>query len=84
MYIYARSINSRDYIGHSSSFLVLYLSYAPPVFEYGTSAFFRWFRSQNRSSHATGRSKNASGPGCIPFLGAPQAPGDKPNPSEEG
>ena len=31
-----------------------------------------------------GSSKNASDPVGIPLFGAPQAPGDKPNPSEEG
>ena len=34
--------------------------------------------------NATGSSKNASDPVGIPLFGAPQAPGDKPNPSEEG
>ena len=34
--------------------------------------------------NTTGSSKNASGPVGIPLFGAPQAPGDKPNPSEEG
>ena len=33
---------------------VLYLSYAPPTYEYGTRPFFRWVRSQGRSTHATG------------------------------
>ena len=34
--------------------------------------------------NAAGSSKNASDPVGIPLFGAPQAPGDKPNPSEEG
>ena len=34
--------------------------------------------------NAIGSSKNASDPVGIPLFGAPQAPGDKPNPSEEG
>ena len=34
--------------------------------------------------NATGSSKNASDPVGIPIFGAPQASGDKPNPSEEG
>ena len=34
--------------------------------------------------NATGSSKNASDLVGIPLFGAPQAPGDKPNPSEEG
>ena len=34
--------------------------------------------------NATGSSKNASDPVGIPLFGAPQASGDKPNPSEEG
>ena len=34
--------------------------------------------------NATGSSKNASDPVSIPLFGAPQASGDKPNPSEEG
>ena len=33
--------------------------------------------------NAIGSSKNTSKPVGIPFFGAPQAPGDKPNPSEE-
>ena len=33
---------------------------------------------------ATGSSKNVSDPVSISLFGAPQAPGDKPNPSEEG
>ncbi len=36
---------------------------------YGTRPFFGWDRAQGRG---------------IPLFGAPQAPGDKPNPSEEG
>ena len=35
-------------------------------------------------SNTTGSSKNASGPVGIPLFGAPQATGDKPNPSEVG
>ena len=34
--------------------------------------------------NAIGSSKNALDPVGIPLFGAPQAPGDKPNPSEEG
>ena len=34
--------------------------------------------------NAAGSSKNASDPVGIPLFGAPQAPGDKPNSSEEG
>ena len=34
--------------------------------------------------NAIGSSKNASDPVGIPLFGAPEAPGDKPNPSEEG
>ena len=34
--------------------------------------------------NAIGSSKNASDPVGIPLFGAPQAPGNKPNPSEEG
>ena len=34
--------------------------------------------------NAIGSSKNASDPVGIPLFGAPQVPGDKPNPSEEG
>ena len=36
------------------------------------------------SPHASDSSKNASGPIGIPLFEAPQAPGYKPNPSEEG
>ena len=59
---------------------VLYLSYTPPAYEYCTRPFFRWVRSQGLGPHATGSSKNASGPVGIPLFGAP---GDKPNPSDE-
>ena len=52
--------------------------------EYGTRPFLKWDRAQGRSPHAPGISKNASDPVGIPLKGAPQAPGDKPNPSEEG
>ena len=34
--------------------------------------------------NVTGSSKNASDPVSIPLFGAPQALGDKPNPSKEG
>ena len=34
--------------------------------------------------NSTGSSKNASDPVGIPLFGALQAPGNKPNPSEEG
>ena len=61
-----------------------YLSYAPPAYECGTRPFFRWVRSQGRSSDASGNSKNVSGPIGIPLFGALQAPGEKTNPSEEG
>ena len=47
-------------------------------------AFLRWALSQGQSPHASGSSKNASNPIGIPLFRAPQAPGDKPNPSEEG
>ena len=62
----------------------LYLSYAPPAYEYGTRPIFLWVRSQGLSPYATGSSKNASGQVGIPLFGAPQTPGDKPNHSEEG
>ena len=61
-----------------------YLSYDPPAYECGTRPFLRWVRWQDRSPYSSGSSKNASGPVGIPFFGAPQAPGDKLNPSEEG
>ena len=61
-----------------------YLLYAPPAYECSTRTFYRWVRSQGWSPHASGSSKNASEPAGIPFFGAPQAPGDKPNPYEEG
>ena len=62
----------------------LYLSYVPPTYEYGTRPFLRWVLSQGRSPTREAVPKNASDPVGIPLFGAPQAPGDKPNPSEEG
>ena len=56
----------------------------PPTHEYGTRPFLRWARSQGRSPHASGKAKNTFGPVGIPFFGAPQAPGNKPNPPEGG
>ena len=52
--------------------------------ECDTMPFLRWVRAQGRSPHAPGISKNASDLVGIPLKGAPQAPRDKPNPSEEG
>ena len=46
--------------------------------------FLRWVRAQGRSPHAPSISENASDPVDIPIKGVPQAPDDKPNPSEEG
>ena len=40
--------------------------------------------TRGQSPHAPGISKYALSPVGIPLKGAPQAPGDKPNPSEEG
>ena len=56
----------------------------PPTHEYGTRPFLRWARSQGRSPHASGKAKNTFGPVGIPLFGAPQAPGNKPNPPEGG
>ena len=56
----------------------------PPTHEYGTRPFLRWARSQGRSPHASGKAKNTFGPVGIPFFGAPQAPGNKPNLPEGG
>ena len=61
-----------------------YLSYVPPTHEYGTRPFLRWVRSQSRSPHASGKVKNTFDPVGIPLFGAPQVPGNKPNPSEVG
>ena len=52
--------------------------------ECGTRPFLRWVRAQGRSPHAPGISKNASDPVGNTLKGALKAPGDKPNPSEEG
>ena len=52
----------------------------PPTHEYGTRPFLRWARSQGRSPHVSGKAKNTFGPVGIPLFGAPQAPGNKPNP----
>ena len=46
--------------------------------------FLGWVRAQGLSPHVPSISKNASNPVGISLKGAPQAPGDKPNPSEEG
>ena len=56
----------------------------PPTLEYGTRPFLRWIRSQGRSPHTSGKAKNTFGPVGIPLFGAPQAPGNKPNPPEGG
>ena len=61
-----------------------YLSSVPPTGRVWHKAFLRWVQTQDRSPHAPGISKNASNPVGIPLKGAPQVPGDKPNPSEEG
>ena len=53
----------------------------PPTHEYGTRPFLRWARSQGRSPHASGKAKNTFDPVGIPLFGAPQAPGNKPNPT---
>ena len=55
-----------------------------PTHEYGTRPFLRWVRSQGRSPHASGKAKNTFSPVGIPLFGAPQAPGNKSNPSEVG
>ena len=52
--------------------------------EYGTRPFLRWVRSQGRSPHVSGKAKNTFSPVGIPLCGAPQAPGNKPNPRPEG
>ena len=51
------------------------------VHECGTRPFVRWVRSQGRSPHPSGSSKNASGSVSIPLF---EAQGDKSNPFEEG
>ena len=56
----------------------------PQTHEYGTRPFLRWARSQGRSPHASGKAINTFGPVGIPPFGAPQAPGNKPNPTEGG
>ena len=56
----------------------------PPTHEYGTRPFLRWAQSQGRSPHASGKAKNTFGPVGIPLFGAPQAPGNKPNPPRRG
>ena len=52
----------------------------PPTHEYGTRPFLGWVRPQGHSPHASGKAKNTFGPVGIPLFGAPQAPGNKPNP----
>ena len=54
------------------------------AYKCGTRPFFRWVRTQERSPHASGGSKNASGPVGIPLKRTPQGPGNKRNPSKEG
>ena len=61
-----------------------YLSYAPPAHKCCTRPFFRWVQSEGRSQDASSCPKNALGPIGIPLKRAPQAPGNKPRPSEEG
>ena len=52
---------------------------------YGTRPFFGWDRAQGRSPHAPGSlPKMPSAPSAFPLLGAPQAPGNEPNPPEGG
>ena len=63
--------------------LCIYRS-VPPTHEYGTRPFLRWARSQGRSPHASGKAKDTFGPVGIPLFGAPQVPGNKPNPPEGG
>ena len=51
-----------------------YLSYVPPTYEYGTRPFLRWFRSQDRSPHTSGKAKITFGPvGILLIRGAPGA-----------
>ena len=72
----------RNSLCTKQGFIMLYLSYAPPAYEYGTRPFLRWVRSQRCSLDASGSPINASSPVGIPLFGAPQATGVKPNPSE--
>ena len=52
--------------------------------ECGTRPFLKWVRAQGRSPDAPGIPQNAPGSvGITLKKGAPQAPGDKTNPSEE-
>ena len=44
-----------------------------------TRPFLWWVRAQDRIPHAPGISKMPTAPSAFPLLGAPQAPGDKPN-----
>ena len=47
-------------------------------------ALFGWDRAQGRAPHAWSLSKIPSAPSAFPLLGAPQAPGNEPNPPEGG
>ena len=66
---------------HSGMYVECDDSICPPSHqpdECGTRPFLRWVL------HAPSIFKNASDPIDIPLKGVPQAPGHKPNPSEEG
>ena len=47
--------------------------------KYGTRPFFRWDRAQGHSHTRRSSQKMPTAPSAFPLLGAPQAPGDKPN-----
>ena len=69
---------------HVCLFISVIYRCVPPTHEYGTRPFLRWARSQGRSPHASGKVKNTFSPVGIPLFGAPQAPGNKPNPTKRG
>ena len=55
-----------------------------PLFILRPNSVRIWHKAVFKVGPIAGSSKNASDPVGIPLFGAPQALGDKPNPSEEG
>ena len=59
-----------------------YLLYALPSLQEWHKAVFRWVRSQGHSQDAFSSPKMRRVPSVFPLKGAPQGPGDEPNPSK--
>ena len=78
--ISTKQINSMLVLGSSGDIFIL----RPTNVRIWHKAVFKVGPVAGPKPNAIGSSKNASDPVGIPLFGAPQAPGDKPNPSEEG